>query len=66
MSEEEVRNKIYDWFLEKTNDKSLAMIERDSLDSTELLEYLCKDSFMEVTETDIDCHCIEMLSAYSE
>ena len=66
MSEDQIRDKIYDWFFGKTKDVDLAKCERDALDSKELLDFLCVDSFCEVTEEDIKDYCEEVSSYYQD
>ncbi|TGN08589.1 hypothetical protein [Leptospira bandrabouensis] len=65
-SEQEVRQKIFLWFLEKTASKEIAEGERDSLDDGELLDSLCCNTWADVTDQDIEDHCSEALSYYAE
>lgn len=66
MSEDQARDKIYDCFFGKTKDVDLAKCERDALGNKDLLDYLCVDSFTEVTEEDIINYCEEVASYYQD
>jgi len=64
MTAQEAKQKVYDWFLEKTQSKEIAEAERDAYDDLELLEMFCCDEWQEVGYEHIEYHCREQLSYY--